>query len=99
MICRISDLQRRDVICLQDGARLGTVGDVEIDTASAKMSAVVVYGRPRFLGLFGRPQPLLVPWEEISLLGSDTILVKTRPVQQWKTPGAVSRFFGCLFTD
>ena len=43
MICRISDLQRRDVICLQDGARLGTVGDVEIDTASAKMSAVVVY--------------------------------------------------------
>ena len=58
MICRVSDLQRRDVICLKDGARLGTVGDVELDTGTARLSAVLVYGRPRFFGLIGRPQPV-----------------------------------------
>ena len=99
MICRVSDLQRRDVICLKDGARLGAVGDVELDTGTARLSAVLVYGRPRFFGLIGRPQPVRVAWEDISLLGADTIVVKTAPAPQRRREGAVTRFFSSLFTD
>ncbi|MBR1779359.1 MAG: YlmC/YmxH family sporulation protein [Clostridia bacterium] len=55
--------------------RLGCVDDVEIDTVSAKVLGVVVFGRLRFFGLFGREDDLFVRWDEISVVGDDTLLV------------------------
>lgn len=75
MIVCVRDMRYKEVINLTDGTMLGTVDDVELDTASAKVLSVVIYGKPRFFGLLGRDEDLVVKWEDIGVIGEDTILV------------------------
>lgn len=75
MICRMYDLRYKDVINIHDGRRLGCVCDVEIDTANACVLALVIYGRPRFFGLFGREEDIVIKWCNIKNIGDDIIIV------------------------
>lgn len=75
MNCRIVDMRNKEVINSKDGARLGCVDDVEVDTASAKLVAIVIYGELKFFGLFGRCDDIIIGWDSIELIGEDTILV------------------------
>ncbi len=75
MSCRLAELRHKEVINSCDGSRLGFVDDLEVDTHSSKVVAVIVYGRPRFFGLFGRSSDCIIPWDNITLIGEDTILV------------------------
>ena len=75
MNCRIQDFKYKDVVCVADGSRLGYVGDVELDTETARLTAIVIYGRPRWLGLFGREEDVVISWGDIQIIGEDTILV------------------------
>lgn len=74
-MCRIEELCRKDVINVQDGCCLGNVCDVEIDVINGCVTAIVIYGRNRFFGLFGRCEDIIVPWCNIQKIGQDTILV------------------------
>ena len=76
MIERIAELKDRQVICVKNGALLGIVGDIELDTATGKLSAIVIFGKPKGFGLFGREDDIIIPWEEIEIIGNETILVK-----------------------
>lgn len=75
MVCSLGDLRNKEVINIKNGAKLGYVDDVEINMADASVIALVVYGRPRFFGLFGREDDLIIKCDEIELIGEDTILV------------------------
>ena len=54
MVCRINDFKYKDVVDAADGCRLGYVGDVELDTTNARLTAIVIRGRLRLFGLLGR---------------------------------------------
>ncbi len=75
MNCRIIEMRNREVISLKDGLRLGCVCDVEIDTCSGRLASIVIYGRPKLLGLLGREPDLVIPWSDIEVFGDETILV------------------------
>lgn len=75
MTCRMVDMRRKEVINIKDGMRLGTVGDMEFDTVNARVIAIVIYGRLRFFGLFGREDDIVIRWQDIQVIGDDTILV------------------------
>ena len=75
-MCRITDLMEKDVICLSDGQSLGRVCDAEIDTCTQQLCALVIFGRLRLLGLLGREDDVIIKWDDIELIGEDTILVK-----------------------
>ena len=79
MICRINDFKYKDVISSSDGVRLGFVGDVELDTQNAALTAIVIRGRYRLFGLLGREEDTVIPWEDIEVIGEDTILVTKFP--------------------
>ena len=76
MIRRIAELKDRQVVCIEDGTILGYVGDVELDTDTGKLASIVIFGRPKGFGIFGRDDDLVIPWENISIIGDETILVK-----------------------
>ncbi|GMA49151.1 hypothetical protein GCM10025857_05080 [Alicyclobacillus contaminans] len=78
---RISDLQSKDVVNVSDGKRLGTIGDLEIDTDSGLIHAIVIPGQTRFFGMVGGGQDYVVPWNQIVKIGSDVILVDLRPLR------------------
>lgn len=75
MTSRIEDLCRKDVININDGSRLGNISDVEIDMESGKVTGLVIYGRLKIFGLFGREDDVVVPWSDISKIGEDIVLV------------------------
>ena len=75
MICTLNELQNKEVISVFDGKRLGFVDDVEMDTETASLISFIIYGRPKFFGLFGRDEDIVVKCEEIRLIGEDIILV------------------------
>lgn len=84
MICRIAELRHKEVINSSNGCRLGFADDVEIDTVTSQIVSIVVFGRPRCFGLFGRNEDLFIPWCDISLIGEDTILVNHNVKYQQK---------------
>ena len=73
--CYFSDLRCKEVINVKSGTKLGFVDDMEIDTATADVCALIVYGRCRFFGLFGREDDIVIHWKDIQTIGEDTILV------------------------
>ncbi|MCF8564455.1 YlmC/YmxH family sporulation protein [Alicyclobacillus tolerans] len=77
---RISELQAKDVVNIGDGKRLGTIGDLDIDTDSGLIRAIVIPGQARFFGMVGGGQDVVVPWNQIVRIGSDVILVDLRPI-------------------
>lgn len=79
---RISDLQSKDVVSVGDGKRLGSIGDLEIDTDSGLISALVIPSQGRFFGMVGGGQDYVVPWNQIVKIGTDVILVDLRPLRE-----------------
>jgi YlmC/YmxH family sporulation protein len=73
--CRITDIKNREVIHVKTGARLGFVNDFEIETSSATLLGIIIFGRLKCFGLFGREEDIVIRWDEIKVMGEDTILV------------------------
>jgi len=79
MYCRMSDFRNKQVVCVKNGCVFGFVSDIEVDTNEGKLKAIVIQGRLRFLGVLGREDDIVIPWEEISVVGKETVLVNTDP--------------------
>lgn len=79
MHCCITEMRYKEVICVSNGCRLGNVCDVEVDTCSGRVVAFVIYGTSKFFGLFGKTPDIRICWEDIDVIGEDTILVKCCP--------------------
>ncbi|HHW54165.1 MAG: YlmC/YmxH family sporulation protein [bacterium] len=73
---RISDLKMREVINVLDGKRMGVINDIDVDIEEGRIKALIVPGTPRLLGLFGKNDDLVIPWERIKKIGVDVILVE-----------------------
>ena len=75
MRSRMYEMRRKEVINIRDGTRLGNVCDIEIDTVTASVLSLVIYGKLRFFGLFGREDDRVIPWSDIRIIGEDIVLV------------------------
>ena len=71
----LSELRYKEVISLEDGSRYGYVGDLELDLESGQIRSLVIPGRRRFFGLFGREPDRTIPWGMVRRFGEDIILV------------------------
>ncbi len=95
MNCRIIDMRHKEVINVKDGTRLGCVCDVEIDTTDARVVAIVIYGRLRCFGILGREDDIIIKWQDIQIIGDDTILVCYNIINHTKKrPRGFGGFFG-----
>ncbi|ADG06545.1 YlmC/YmxH family sporulation protein [Kyrpidia tusciae] len=79
---KASELQAKDVVNIRDGARLGMVGDLEIDLEQGVVRAIVVPGTSRWFGLWRNGQEHVIPWDQIVKIGTDVILVELRPAAE-----------------
>ena len=51
MEVKLCDLQRKEVVSVKNGVKLGFADDVTIDTEEAQVRGLVVYGKLRLFGL------------------------------------------------
>ncbi len=77
MLCRIDDLRNKQVVCVKDGCVLGFISDVEMDTENGTLTSIIIFGRLRFFGLLGREEDIVIPWDDIKVIGGETVLVNT----------------------
>jgi YlmC/YmxH family sporulation protein len=86
MNCNLTDLRRKEVISCCDGARIGFVDDIIVDTKTARVVSIVIFGRSGFMGCFGRCEDYIIPWEKIDLIGEDTIIISCNTPNPTKRP-------------
>lgn len=101
MCCRIIEMKDKQVVCIKDGTILGFVCDVEVDTCTGKLCSIVVFGRRRCFGLLGREEDCIIPWENIEVIGQDSILVSFEPPRprRRKRRGGLSGLFSSRETQ
>ncbi|HLR80286.1 MAG TPA: YlmC/YmxH family sporulation protein [Bacillota bacterium] len=73
---KLSELQIKEIIVINSGSRLGHISDLEIDPDEGRIIALIVHSRDKKGGLFGKPDELLIYWEQIVTIGADVILVE-----------------------
>ncbi|MDL2280555.1 YlmC/YmxH family sporulation protein [Selenomonadales bacterium OttesenSCG-928-I06] len=81
---KTSDLKVKEVVCFTEGRRLGNITDLEIDVETGKITAIVVPGFSRFLGILGRSEDVVIPWENITKIGTDVLLVDLSKLKNYK---------------
>lgn len=70
---RLSDLQNKDVLNYEDGKVIGKIIDVEI--LDGKINKLIVEKYKFIISMFTSHNEIEIPWENISKIGEDVILV------------------------
>ena len=76
MKCSISSLCDKDVISIESGRNIGSVSDVEFDTCTGCITALIICGKQGFFGLVGKTEDIRINWSDIEVIGNDSILIK-----------------------
>ena len=76
---KFSELRCKEVICLCDGRRLGYISDVCVELPEGRVVALMVPGPCRILGLCGRKDDYVIPWDCVRRIGPDIVLVDINP--------------------
>jgi len=71
----LSELSLKDVISEKDGAKMGKITDLEIDTMTGRILSVKVQLGFRFANLFSNKDVSNIPWQKILKIGNDVIIV------------------------
>lgn len=72
----LSELQLKDVILIENGRRLGNIADLEINTETGQIEAIVLFVKDKKANLFSKSDELIIGWNQIVRIGSDVILVR-----------------------
>ncbi len=97
MVCKLEDLKNKNVVNIKNGVNLGFVDDISFDTYSAQVLSLVIYGRKRFFGIFGREEDILIPWENIKIIGDDVVLVDVESLPYFKSNFKKRNFLQNMF--
>ena len=75
MMCSIMNLMEKAVINSATGERIGNLCDVELDTQSASLCAIIVSVKKHSGCFISKCEKVRIDWCNISVIGHDAILV------------------------
>ncbi len=75
---RLSDLEGKEVINLVDGAKLGAIGeaDLEIDIHTGEIQAIILPRKNSLFSLWIDRQQMIIPWQAVKKIGQEVIIVE-----------------------
>lgn len=71
---RLSDLQSKDIVALEDGKKIGNIIDVSIDDRG-NMVALIVQKSKFLNNIFSSQNEIEIKWSQVKKIGEDVILV------------------------
>lgn len=71
---RLSDLQSKDIVALEDGKKIGNIIDVSIDE-NGNMIALIVQKSKFLNNIFSSQNEIEIKWKQVKKIGEDVILV------------------------
>lgn len=72
---KINSLFDKEIISIVDGTRMGDIKDIEFNENTGEITALIISGRLRLFGFFGRKEGSIIPWKNVRVIGDETILV------------------------
>jgi YlmC/YmxH family sporulation protein len=75
VIASFSELKNKEIINLCDGSLLGCIGDLEVNTCTGEITALIIPGNGLLASLSTKNRTV-IPWRDIERIGKDTILVR-----------------------
>ena len=72
---RLSDLQRKDIIDINTGKRIGKIIDVEIDEINGTMVNLIIEKTRYLKSVFSNETDTKILYNQIKKMGEDVILV------------------------
>lgn len=72
---KLSEIREKEVININTGERMGFVDDFEINMEKGYVDALVISSSGKMLGIFTKTADIIIPWNNIVRIGTDTILV------------------------
>ncbi len=71
----LSEMKEKEVINIRDGSRLGMIYDFEMDLKKGEVTAIIIPGPGKIMGIFGKNNDIIINWRKIVKIGEDIILV------------------------
>ena len=71
---RLSDLQHKDVVNINDGTKVGNIIDIRLDE-KGNMDGLIVEKSKFIISMFTSSNEVEIKWNQISKIGEDVILV------------------------
>ncbi|WP_353094049.1 YlmC/YmxH family sporulation protein [Tissierella praeacuta] len=72
---KLSEIREKEIININNGERMGYIDDFELNLEEGRVDAIVINGMGRVLGFFGKNSEMVIAWNDIIKIGTDTILV------------------------
>ncbi len=72
---KLTELMSKDIINDDDGAKLGRIVDLEIDTTSGDVLSIIINRGFRINNLFSGKEATSIPYSKIIKIGNDVIIV------------------------
>ncbi len=71
---RLSDLQKKDVVNVTDGTKIGNIIDIKLDD-KGNMEGLIVEKSKFIISMFTSSKEVEIKWSQIEKIGEDVILV------------------------
>lgn len=72
---RLSDLQSKTIVSVNDGKNIGNIIDVKIDETTGSIVSLIIEANKSFFTFSNRGIDTEIDWKYISKIGEDVILV------------------------
>ena len=72
---KLSELQKKDIVNIKDGKRIGRISDVEFDPFNGYMIKFVIESSHFVRSLFSSEEVLTIKFTQIKKMGEDVILI------------------------
>lgn len=73
---RLSDLQTKNIVSVDNGKNIGSIIDVRINE-KGMIEALVIEQNRNMLSFLNREGETIIYWQDIAKIGEDVILVRT----------------------
>jgi YlmC/YmxH family sporulation protein len=73
---RLSDLQKKDVININDGTKIGNIIDIKIDESNGKIDSLVIEKTGFSFNIFTPRGEIDIHFNQIQKIGEDVIIVR-----------------------
>ncbi len=72
---RLSELQNKNIVSINDGRNIGNIIDVKIDETSGEIISLIVEPNKAFFSFSNKGMDTEIKWKHITKIGEDVILV------------------------
>lgn len=72
---KLSELERKDIINIRDGKKVGRIVDVEFDITNGYMIRFIIESSNLIKSIFSSGEELTIKFSQIKKMGEDVILI------------------------